>query len=280
MFDGLFDKAYEAEGEISLAISPQTLMAIVLIGSLVYALYCFYSITVDPNAVFYYERYLFPAVNAYLLGCCIGQSGYGTIFGLVGGGTDGKTPLTIHNIKDWGFAKYELIFLGVSIIFIFIIQVILAKKPLIFLRDTLFIISLAVFGFCAARFAMTVDGFWLKLLFLPTSVLAFICQFMWVIALLCWFMPSGVAAAMNRNSEKRERAMSNTSVAADKDELEYPKASSGSRFPSSVTDDQGNTWQLAHDSGDHAEYKCPKTGARRTFWRTDGYIDFPYGWRY
>lgn len=281
MFDNLFDKAYEAEGEVSLAISLEVLMVILMVISIVYILYSLVSITAEGNTLFYCERYLFPVLNFYLLGCCIGQSGYGCIFGVVDGTNDGsdKIRYTISNIKDWHFAKYALIAGGVCILFIFIVQIILAKKPMRFLRDVLLMTCISVFGYCAARFAMTVDGFLLKLLFLPTSALAFVCQFMWLIALLFWFMSSGVAAAMNRHHEATERVMSNTAGSSDADDLEYSKASSTS-FPSSVTDSQGNTWRLSSDSGDHAEYQCSKTGARRTFWRTDDYVDFPSGWRY
>ena len=51
------------------------------------------------------------------------------------------------------------------------------------------------------------------------------------------------------------------------------------KFPAQVEDDKGETWYLQHDSGDHAEYQCRKTGARTTIWYTD-HINLPSGWRY
>ena len=51
------------------------------------------------------------------------------------------------------------------------------------------------------------------------------------------------------------------------------------KFPTSVVDNQGNTWNLCHDSGDNAEYQCRKTGERQTFRITGDYINFPTGWR-
>lgn len=50
------------------------------------------------------------------------------------------------------------------------------------------------------------------------------------------------------------------------------------KFPATVIDDQGETWYLMSDSGDHAEYECRKTGARNTFWHTGDYVNFPTGW--
>lgn len=51
------------------------------------------------------------------------------------------------------------------------------------------------------------------------------------------------------------------------------------KFPATVIDDQGETWYMMSDSGDHAEYECRKTGARNTFWVTGDYVNFPTGWR-
>ncbi len=51
------------------------------------------------------------------------------------------------------------------------------------------------------------------------------------------------------------------------------------KFPASVVDDQGEVWMLLNDSGDHAEYRCRKTGDQKTFWYTGDYVDFPVGWR-
>ena len=286
MFDNLFDKAYEAEGGISLAISPQVLMIILTVISLIYIFYSIASMTMEENAIFYYEKYIFPVMNFYLLGCCIGQSGYGCIFGVVDGTNDGadKITYTLYNIADWHFAKYALIAGGVCILFIFVVQILLSKNLGHFIRDTLFMISLSVFGYCVARFAMTVDGFLLKLLFLPTSALAFICQFMWPFGLLLWFMPTSAIAAMNRSREEREKKMAHTAGSSKQDELEDMDASMGSgapttaKFPSYVIDDQGEIWYMVNENGDHAEYECRKTGARNTFWYTGGYVNFPAGW--
>ena len=51
-------------------------------------------------------------------------------------------------------------------------------------------------------------------------------------------------------------------------------------FPASVVDDQGETWELVSDSGDNADYRCRKTGARANFRITGDYVNFPSGWRY
>ena len=51
------------------------------------------------------------------------------------------------------------------------------------------------------------------------------------------------------------------------------------KFPSSVTDDQGEVWTLLSDSGDHADYQCRKTGAQTTIWYTGEYVALPSGWR-
>lgn len=280
MFDNLFDKAYETGDELSLAISPQVLMIILMIASLVYIFYSIASLTAEENARFYYEKYIFPVINFYLLGCCIGQSGYGCIFGVVDGTNDGsdKIKYTLSNIQDWHFAKYALIAGGVCVLFIFVVQILMAKKPARFIRDVLFMICLGVFGYCVARFAMTVDGFLLKLLFLPTSALAFISQFLWLIALLLWFMPTSAIAAMNRHQEERERKMAYGTDSSKQDEHEDVDAPAAPKFPTSLTDDQGETWMLLSDSGDHAEYKCRKTGAQTTLWYT-GYLNLPSGWR-
>ena len=56
-------------------------------------------------------------------------------------------------------------------------------------------------------------------------------------------------------------------------------AEAAARFPATVIDDQGETWYLMSDSGDHAEYECRKTGARNTFWVTGDYVNFPTSWR-
>lgn len=60
---------------------------------------------------------------------------------------------------------------------------------------------------------------------------------------------------------------------------ETSENSAAPSFPSSVVDDQGETWYLTSSSGDHAEYECRKTGARNTFWYTGDYVNFPTGWR-
>lgn len=60
---------------------------------------------------------------------------------------------------------------------------------------------------------------------------------------------------------------------------EAAETASGPKFPTTVIDDQGETWYLMSDSGDHAEYECRKTGARNTFWITGDYITFPTSWR-
>lgn len=282
MFDDLFDKAYETEGGISLAISPEVLMIILTIISLGYIFYSIASITAEENAIFYYEKYIFPVMNFYLLGCCIGQSGYGCIFGVVDGTNDGpdKIKYTLSNIKDWHFAKYALIAGGACIIFIFVVQIILAKNPGRFIRDVLFMISLSVFGYCVARFAMTVDSFLLKLLLLPTSALAFVCQFMWLFGLILWFMPTRVIAAMNKTHEETEKKAAYSADSSRQDEYEDMGngASAAPRFPASLTDDQGKTWAILSDSGDHAVYECSKTGAKTTLWYTD-YLNLPNGWR-
>ena len=286
MFDNLLGKAYEPGNEISLAISPQVLMIILTVVSLIYIFYSIASLTAEENARFYYEKYIFPVMNFYLLGCCIGQSGYGCIFGVVDGKNDGsdKIKYTLSNIGDWHFAKYALIAGGVCVLFIFVVQILKAKKPGRFIRDILFMLSLSVFGYCTARFAMTVDGFLLKLLFLPTSALAFICQFMWPIGLLLWFIPTSAIAAMNRSREEREKKAAymagNSKEEERKDAPAENTAPAAAKFPSCVIDDQGNTWYLKYDSGDHAEYECRKTGARRIFWYTGDYVDFPTSWRY
>lgn len=51
------------------------------------------------------------------------------------------------------------------------------------------------------------------------------------------------------------------------------------KFPAQVEDDKGEAWYLLHDSGDHAEYRCGKTGARTTIWYTD-HVNLPSGWKY
>ncbi|MBQ8892837.1 MAG: hypothetical protein IJ043_00330 [Clostridia bacterium] len=51
------------------------------------------------------------------------------------------------------------------------------------------------------------------------------------------------------------------------------------KFPASLTDDQGETWNLQSDSNDHADYYCPKTGATTTVWYTGDYVNLPAGWR-
>lgn len=281
MFDSLFEKAYEAESGISLSVSPQVLMIVLTVVSLGYILYSFVSLTAEENAIFYYEKYVFPVMNFYLLGCCIGQSGYGCIFGVVDGTNNGsnKIKYTLSNIQDWRFAKYALIAGGVCLLFIFIVQILLAKKPWRFLRDVLFMLSLSVFGYCVARFAMTVDSFLLKLLFLPTSALAFFCQFMWLFGLLLWFLPTKYIAAMNRAHEETEKKRASSSASEQRDECEDKESlTKVPKFPSLLTDDLGQTWTLSSDSGDHAEYQCRKTGARTTLWYT-GYLNLPNGWR-
>lgn len=64
------------------------------------------------------------------------------------------------------------------------------------------------------------------------------------------------------------------------EEQEAPATQATGRFPSAVYDDQGQTWYLLSDSGDHADYQCRNTGACYTFWYTGDYINFPAGWRY
>ena len=257
MFDDLFDKAYEAEGAVSLSINPQILLVILMIGSFAYIFYCLGAMALEENAKFYYEKYVFPVINCYLLGCCIGQSGYGCIFGVVDGMNDGsqKIQYTLWNIKDWYFAKYALIAAGVSILFIFVVQILLSKNFRLFIRDTLFMIALVAFGYCAGRFAMTVDGFLLKLLFLPTSALAFVCQFTWIIALFLWFLPTHVVAAMNRSREARER---NTTPPVDnsrQEELEDMDAPhSVHTMPSVITGPYGHTYKLYAIHSFSAEY--------------------------
>ncbi len=59
---------------------------------------------------------------------------------------------------------------------------------------------------------------------------------------------------------------------------ENSDGTAAAKFPSGLVDDQGETWQLLSDSGDHAEYQCRKTGARTTLWYTD-HLNLPYGWR-
>ncbi len=280
MFGNLFDKAYESGGDATLAINPQILMIILMVISLIYIFYSIASMTMEINSRFYYEKYIFPIMNFYLMGCCIGQSGYGCIFGVVDGTNDGsdKIKYTLSNIKDWHFAKYTLIAGGVCILFIFIIQILMAKNPGHFIRDVLFMICISVFGFCVARFAMTVDGFLLKLLFLPTSALAFICQFMWPFGLLLWLLPTSVIAAMNKANEEKEKNTVFFGDSSSQDESEDTDVCITPKFPTSLTDGQGETWMLLNTNIDHAEYKCRKNGAQITLWYTD-YLHLPNGWR-
>ena len=285
MFDNLFDKAYEAGGEVTLSVSPQILMLIFTVASLAFIFYSIASMTAEKNALFYYEKYIFPVMNFYLLGCCIGQSGYGCIFGVVDGTNDGsdKIKYTLSNIADWHFAKYTLIAGAVCILFIFVVQVILAKNAGHFIRDILFMACLCVFGFCVARYWFTVDGFLLKLLFLPTSALAFICQFMWPFGLLLWLLPTRVIAAMNRASEEMEKKKAAMADDSNQDDIWDDKtlengSANASNFPPQVKDNRGETWYLKHDSGDHAEYECRKTGELAVFWYNGETVSFPSDW--
>ena len=52
-----------------------------------------------------------------------------------------------------------------------------------------------------------------------------------------------------------------------------------SKFPNALTDDQGNTWRIQSDSGDHADYSCVKTGGSITLWYTGDYVNLPAGWK-
>lgn len=54
---------------------------------------------------------------------------------------------------------------------------------------------------------------------------------------------------------------------------------SAAKFPARLTDDQGETWELQHDSGDHADYRCRKNGNTVTIWYTGDYVNLPAGWR-
>lgn len=56
-------------------------------------------------------------------------------------------------------------------------------------------------------------------------------------------------------------------------------APAAAKFPASLTDDQGDTWNLQSDSGDHADYYCPKNGNTVTVWYTGDYVNLPAGWR-
>lgn len=56
-------------------------------------------------------------------------------------------------------------------------------------------------------------------------------------------------------------------------------AQAAAKFPASLTDNQGELWRLQSDSGDHAEYYCPKTGGTTTIWYTGDYAAIPNGWR-
>lgn len=56
-------------------------------------------------------------------------------------------------------------------------------------------------------------------------------------------------------------------------------AAAEAKFPASLTDDQGELWRLQSDSGDHADYYCPKTGSTTTVWYTGDYVALPAGWR-
>lgn len=257
MFDNLFGKAYEVSEETSLAVSPEVLMAILTVVSLGYVFYAIASITAEDAAIFYYEKYVFPVMNFYLLGCCIGQSGYGCIFGVVDGTNDGsdKIKYTLSNIKDWHFAKYALIAGAVCIAFIFVIQILMAKNVGRFTRDILFMLCLSVFGFCVARFAMTVDGFLLKLLFLPTSALAFICQFMWPFGLILWFLPTKFIAAMNRVQEEKEKKEVSAPDSSRQEELEDMAAfHTVQSMPSVITGPFEHTYKLYNIHSFSAEY--------------------------
>lgn len=251
MFDNLLGKAYEAEGETSLAMNPQVLMVILLVISLVYIVYAIGSITLEEKAAFYYEKYIFPVMNFFILGSCIGQSGHGWIFGVVDG--TNKIKYTLFNIKDWRFAKYALIAGGVCILFIFVVQILLAKNASRFIRDVIFMIAISVFGYCTARFAVTVSGFFLNLLFLPTSAFAFFCYFMWPVALLLWLLPTSVIAAMNRNLREREKkAAADGSDQDEREDMDAPH--SVLSMPSVITGPYGHKYTRKSINAFSAEY--------------------------
>lgn len=51
-------------------------------------------------------------------------------------------------------------------------------------------------------------------------------------------------------------------------DLEY-KEPKGFTFPATLYDRQGNQYRLESTSGDHADYYCPATGARKVVWESD-----------
>lgn len=269
---GLFDKAYDPQGGTGL--DPTTVMILVSIVSAVYFLVALGTMVMEDGAIFYFEKYIFPVQTFYLLGCCIGQSGYGCMMGVVDGGNDGpdKIKYTLSNIKDWDLAKYLLIGAVISLVFILVVQILLHGRFDLFLRDVGMMAALFAFGFCMGRFAVTVEGFLLKLLFLPASLLAFLCQITWLFSAVLWLIPTGAIAAMNRQREEKEREQlrrpAEQSGSDAEGQSEENASLRGFAFPTYLTIGS-ERYRLEYSEGEKAEYYCSRTGERRTVWKYD-----------
>lgn len=86
--------------------------------------------------------------------------------------------------------------------------------------------------------------------------------------IVVFLMPSGMIAATNQQRRERERRAFAKPVSFDDDDDDGGFAPPKSVFPQTLTIG-GEQYRLKHDSGDHAEYYCPRTGAIKQVWDVD-----------
>lgn len=74
-----------------------------------------------------------------------------------------------------------------------------------------------------------------------------------------------------RKFEQNARARRNTIDSYNPQREQIDFAPEAPKFPATLVDNSGDTWELQYSDNEKAEYQCRKTGARTTIWRTGGY---------
>ena len=238
----------------------------------------------DKNASFYFNKYIFPFQSALLLGMEAGASGNGGFglfdcgdpIGYVKTGWNSSVPqylqYTPFNINQWdeqGIAW--LIFFGISLVFIAIVQLIFCRSVKNFIRDLISMFAVLIAGCGIALLLSKLNGL-LGLVATAASIPALIVKVAIFPSIIVWLIPTSTLALMNREREARERANIKqknyqSSYANDEtDETEYT--------PVYVTDDDGNQYPVEM-RGDYIVIRGPhgEVSTRWEYVKGQSYFD-------
>lgn len=221
--------------------------------------------------------WFFSAMNLGLIAAGSGHP-YRSLCGVIGDFFM-KFPISLSNFPEWGaFTKLMLIFVVFGGLFSSIMMSRSISNRAFFSTWTAYAFS-GMLGFLGMRARLFIFhwlgenvGFIGKISNIPIGFLETILFIQFFFGVVVLLMPSGMIASINKaNTERARHSISSPSKSAavdDDDDDGFGYTPPKSVFPEYLMIG-GEQYRLNHDSGDHAEYYCPKTGARKTVWETE-----------